>query len=231
MMNRVLIALLVVISCCTMAHAQAVQLPTFDMFGVTTTVNVPDQGAAYLGGVDRQAMGSDSRGVPILGKIPGVGRLFRNRAIGQETSAKRAWVTATIIDFQEMDEAILQQAASQRGFTSGSAATDPRAKFVASNVDRGASRPLGVEAIRRQQQLAQAERDREALALIEKGKAAESAGKSGTAKIYYRIAAEQANDTLKGHIARHLQEMAAREKAEAIAAQERQVADRVVAAP
>src|SRR5207244_3656119 len=46
------------------ASAQTVQLPTFTFFSVGTTVSVPDQGAAFLGGVNRASQGRNEFGIP-----------------------------------------------------------------------------------------------------------------------------------------------------------------------
>src|SRR5262245_49324472 len=99
----------------TAAHAQtAVQLPSFSFTTVNTTVTVPDQGSALLGSVNRAREGSVSRGVPILGKVPFVNRGFNNRAIGRDVSALQMRVHATIINLDELDEAVLNEAAARR---------------------------------------------------------------------------------------------------------------------
>lgn len=82
------------------AQAQVVQLPSYHYFGVQTVVSVPDRGSVYLGGVSRARSASAEYGVPLLP--------FRNRAMGIERSAIGTSVTATIHDFQAMDEAILR---------------------------------------------------------------------------------------------------------------------------
>ena len=94
--------------------AQVVQLPTFQQFSVNTTVSVPDGGSAFLGGVTTARSGSNSNSVPFLGRLPVANRLFQNRGIGRDTGASRAYVTARIIDLNEMDEAVLQQARNAR---------------------------------------------------------------------------------------------------------------------
>lgn len=102
---------------CHAARGQApttVQLPTFQQFSVGTTVMVPDGGSAFLGGVNSHQSGSTSRGVPILGKLPGIGRAFNNRAFGVNESSRQTRVKATIIDLQEMDAAIRNTAAARR---------------------------------------------------------------------------------------------------------------------
>ena len=133
------------------AAAQVVQLPTFRSFGVGTTVLVPDRGRAVLGGVNRGQAGTVSRGVPGLGGIPGAGRLFNNRASGSSIGGSTVSVTATIIDLNELDEAVLAEAARIREeklrYAVERAAEDGRrlltdeerrkAKFLSRNVGRG----------------------------------------------------------------------------------------------
>ena len=205
---------------------QAVQLPTFDIFGVNTTVSVPDRGSALLGGVTRSSSGVDSRGVPMLGRIPGVGRLFRNQAIGREDSSGQAHVTARIIDLHEMDEAVLQEAASQSlsyrspnaGRSSMVAApnvTHQQAAALTANLSSDAAPAASVEAIRQQRALVQHER---AMKLIREGQVAESKGLNGMAKGFYKAALEHAGDRLAQHIHNHLYEMATAEQANVIAA-------------
>src|SRR6476660_9985833 len=80
-----------------------VQLPTFSVFTVQTTVSVPDSGGAYLGGIGRGADSSVSRSP------------LRNRALGSSRVASGVSVSATIIDHEEIDRAILAAAAARRG--------------------------------------------------------------------------------------------------------------------
>ena len=96
------------------AHGQVVQQPNFGVFSIGSTVLVPDRGGAYLGGITRGADGSVERGVPILGNIPFAGRPFRNRAIGSTRSTSSVSVHVTIIDFEAMDRALLEEAARIR---------------------------------------------------------------------------------------------------------------------
>ncbi|MEM8677973.1 MAG: hypothetical protein AAGF97_01345 [Planctomycetota bacterium] len=90
-----------------------IQLPTIRTFGVQTTVSVPDRGTTHLGGVTRGWAGSQSRGVPGLGRLPGVGRPFQQRAFGAGMAATNSSVSAQIIDLQAMDEALLSEARGQ----------------------------------------------------------------------------------------------------------------------
>lgn len=97
------------------AQAQlVVQQPTFGTFSVGTTVSVPDRGGALLGGVNRGAIGSVERGVPGLSNLPYANRLFKNRAIGSRYSPSTVSVHARIIDFEEMDRALLAEADRRR---------------------------------------------------------------------------------------------------------------------
>lgn len=111
--------------------AQVVQLPTVEVFAVGTTVVIPDGGAAYLGGVGRAAYGSHSSGVPMLGKLPYVGRLFGNRGFGSEVNQTSAWATATIIDLGEMDRRLLEEARTARQAPSTSSAEVQRSHAIA----------------------------------------------------------------------------------------------------
>lgn len=80
-----------------------VQQPSFAQTSVSTTVSVPDGGTILLGGIKRMREGRIERGVPILSKIPYVNRLFKNTAIGRETSTLMMTVTPRII-IQEEEE-------------------------------------------------------------------------------------------------------------------------------
>src|SRR5215472_5520233 len=68
--------------------ATTVQLPTFSVFTVQTTVSVPDGGGMSLGGIDR---GVDST----VNRNSG---LTRNRGIGSTRAASGVSASATIID-------------------------------------------------------------------------------------------------------------------------------------
>ncbi|MBW3598531.1 MAG: type II and III secretion system protein [Planctomycetes bacterium] len=202
---RSLIAAITVIASSALAadvHAQAVQLPTFRVFGVRTTVSVPDRGSALLGGVSRASSGSVSRGVPIVGKAPGLAPLFGGRAIGSTVGASNVGVTATIIDHRELDAAVLAEARRRRLAEGGAAANmtaGPRYNLVP-----GSPPAASVAEIRRQHAEEDEAARAEVLGLIENARQAESAGKLATAKIYYRMAARRADETLRRQIEAHL---------------------------
>ncbi len=100
------------------AQNVTVQLPTFEVTGVSTTVLVPDSGSLFLGGVNRSSLGSRSFGPG----VPGQG----NRGFGRAIDAGGMSIGATIIDHSEIDRALLAEAARRRG-----ASVDIRGRPVA----------------------------------------------------------------------------------------------------
>ena len=127
---------------CAAAAAQTVQLPTIDVFTIQTSVMVPDGGTMLLGTIGRSSMGETMRGVPLLGNIPGAGRLFRNRGIGQETSAGTATVSAQILSMREMEEGVLAEGNRrlQSAPFAADANTQRRAEFLSRNIGRSGNR-------------------------------------------------------------------------------------------
>lgn len=167
--------------------ATTVQLPTFRFFTVQTTVSVPDSGGAYLGGIKRARDGSVNRGFGPL----------RNRGVGMERGAAGMHVKATIIDNQELDEAVLAAAAAKRGGFDPAAA---KAHALTRNVGRSGigaqsqqSEPAfeSVAAIRARNAAAAAARQSEAEQYFVKAEEAESAGKPAVARIYYQMVARR----------------------------------------
>jgi hypothetical protein len=155
--------------------ATTVQLPSFSIFSVNTTVSVPDRGGMYLGGVNRARDGSKSRG---LG----------NRAIGSDRAANGVQVLATIHNLDELDRAVLAKAAAKRG------ALDPavaQAELLRRGVQVAAADGEGVAAIRSQKAAAADAGAREAAEQFAKAEAAEAEGKASVAKIYYQMVARR----------------------------------------
>ena len=164
-----------------------VQLPTFRFFTVQTTVSVPDSGAAYLGGIKRARDGRITRGIGPL----------RNGAIGMERGAAGMHVKATIIDQQELDAAVLAEAASKRGgFDPSLAKADALTRNVGQAGSSGQARstepPIeSVAAIRARNAAAAAERQSEAEQYFVKAEQAEADGKPAVARIYYQMVARR----------------------------------------
>ena len=84
-------------------EGSTVQLPQFAFTTVSTTVSVPDGGTILLGGIKRLREGRNERGIPVLGKIPYLSRLFRNVSTGREAQSLMLMVTPRII-IQEEEE-------------------------------------------------------------------------------------------------------------------------------
>lgn len=208
--------------------ATAVQLPTFSFFSAGTTVSVPDRGSVYLGGVKRAATGRNEFGVPLLPFRP-----FRNTAIGREVSASNLHVTATIHDFEAMDEFLLSQ---PTGFSQSLWARPPRdvaaalgktlqprdptygAAWNPSIVADSAGRPAINVAEARARRLRQQDvRAGEAVSFFQRGRKAEAAGKAGVAKIYYQMAARRASGQLKEQVAARLEALGGADTASKIA--------------
>ncbi len=88
----------------TITSGTTVQLPTFEVISVSTTVSVPDGGTVLLGGIKRLSEGRSEFGVPILSKVPYIDRLFRNVGIGRSTDSLMMMVTPRIIIQEEEEE-------------------------------------------------------------------------------------------------------------------------------
>ena len=206
-----------------------VQLPTFNATTVQTTVSVPDGGTALLGGISRASEGSVTRGVPVLGKVPGASRLFKNRGIGRDVGLSQMTVTPRIIILEEEE-------LRQTGFSydtlsqlsqvppvarplaaAGPIAPDPevasQADFLARNIARhpAPSRDIAqtpglpsVAEVKRQNELAKARRTSEAEEFFAKGQRAEAEGKAGVAKVWYEMAARRADGELQQEVAERL---------------------------
>ena len=194
---RFFLIVLLGIATVDVAGAQTVQLPTFHFAAVGTTVSVPDRGLALLGGIGRSGNFSGSRGLPLAGKVPGVGRLARNRSLVHATGAGNIHVTATIIDHAELDKAVLAQATSR-------AAVDHRAVFLSRNVGRrqdagslAGMAGLSVSEIPRRSLADAQQLEREARQLYERGRRAEDTAKYRVATIYYQMATRQSAGQVK----------------------------------
>ena len=183
--------------------AQVVQQPTFNYTTATTTVLVPDRGEVLLGGINRASDSRSQFGVPILGKVPVLGRPFNNVGIGQSRGASTMSVKAYIHDFEAMDEALLAEAARRRGGA-------PIENVVHQSSAAGL-RPLqSVAAIERQRE-AEADAKRfETDNLLAKAQACEAKGQGGVARLFYNMVAKQSKDPQQRELA--LQKIAALKK-------------------
>ena len=161
--------------------AQVVQLPVVRQFGVTTTVMVPDGGAAHMGGIRSAREGRVSRGNPLL-----PGRLGSNRAIGRDYSTADAWATVRIMDMKELDRMTLLAATPDEiEFLSEKAKEITKTVRKSNITGAGASSLAELRAARAAvESAAVAEIQKQ----LQKADEFEKRGRLGTAKIYYRIA-------------------------------------------
>ena len=162
--------------------ATTVQLPSFSIFSVNTTVSVPDRGGMYLGGVNRARDGSTTRGPR------------GNRAIGSDRAANGVQVLATIHDMDELDRAVLAKAAAKRG------ALDPavaQAELLRPGVQAAAAGGDSIVAIRAQKSAAADAGAKEAAEQFAKAETAAAEGKTSVAKIYYQMVARRDVGELK----------------------------------
>ena len=136
------------IGLCSMATAQVIQLPTYRVFTLGTTVVVPDGGSAVLGSSSYYREGSRSQGIPILGKAPGLAPAFGSRAVEREIGYARSSVHVQVIDLEQMDREVLAEAARRRkemlrqgeaavqGGDQGKAAILNKARFLSQHMGR-----------------------------------------------------------------------------------------------
>ncbi len=191
-------------------QGQAVQLPTFSMFTVNSTVSVPDQGSAYLGGIKRASEGRNEFGVPMLGKLPYAGRLFKNVGIGRDVSAGNMHVTARIIipEEEEAKLGILPPTGSLSNVMPRGQAAALARQILPRDPRRGSSwdvapavEPAMSLADAQSRRVAQKEiREDEASKFFARGQEAEAKGKANVAKIYYQMAARRATGPLKDRV-------------------------------
>ncbi|HEX8199402.1 MAG TPA: type II secretory pathway, component PulD, partial [Isosphaeraceae bacterium] len=81
-----------------------IQVPTFNLTTVDTTVTVPDGGTVLLGGVKILSEQRNEFGTPILSKTPLINRLFRNIGIARQSRSLMLMVTPRIIILEEEEE-------------------------------------------------------------------------------------------------------------------------------
>lgn len=192
-----------------LAQGVTVQQPTFSFSSTSTTVSVPDQGSAFMGGISRSAEGRTESGVPMLPFRP-----FRNQAIGQTRSAASTFVTATIHDFDAMDQALLNSPSSGALSSSPRLRGEPPAAVAGRAIqsrtgnlagqwqpkpaDEASAMPnLNLAAEQQRRVAQQRTRGEEAENYFERGQQAEAEGKPKIARVYYQMAARRAAGDLK----------------------------------
>ena len=154
-----------------------VQLPTYQRFSMTTSLWVPDQGAAYAGGTRSS-------------------RLTRDRHLRTAgNSSNGLTITAFIHDFEAMDAAVLEQgrrARIQKGVPLQSLRQPTR--------EKAPRRPLTVGEVRLQTQSKRAARTARALRDYKLAQRLAAKGKHAAAQILLNSALSRADETLRSKI-------------------------------
>lgn len=160
------------------AAAQVIQLPSIHVFGVETTVVVPDRGSMPLAGDGYAARGSSR-----FGPLP------TSRADGVESSARSLRASVQIHDRQAAEEALAARATG----TPAVGAMAPRAGEFVGDLQ-------SIDEIRRQKAAKAGASEQQTRALIAKARVAQQAGKPAVADIYYRSALRQASQPIRRQI-------------------------------
>ena len=195
-------SILAMVACAATTLAQAVQLPTFQFFGTSTTVSVPDHGTAFMGGNTSAYSGSNSRGTPLLGPA---GPLFNNRGIASGGSTSSISVTAQIHDMDAMDRALLGGMSAdefRRQVRSGAPSGN-----TTSRLTLGPAAPAGratavtnAPSYSEQEFAAQLKRQQQAEEQLAMGQAMAGRGKITLAQSYYRMALNNANGEIRAQV-------------------------------
>ncbi len=72
-------------------------IPTFNISAIVTSVHVESGDVVVLGGLIQDNLASDNLGVPILGDIPGVGRLFQHNVTNREKKVLMVFIRPIIL--------------------------------------------------------------------------------------------------------------------------------------
>ena len=81
-----------------LTNTSSIDSPTIFNRQISTVVTLKDGGSILLGGLVSSSGGSEQRGVPVLGKIPGVGKLFRTDSETQDRTELMILVMPFVLD-------------------------------------------------------------------------------------------------------------------------------------
>lgn len=71
--------------------------PTFNISAIVTSVHVESGDIIVLGGLAQDRVGNDNNGLPILGQIPGIGRLFQHNNVSHEKKVLMVFIRPHIL--------------------------------------------------------------------------------------------------------------------------------------
>jgi hypothetical protein len=169
------------------AAGQAVQLPTFHFFSLSTTVSVPDGGDALLGGVSRSASGRVQRGIPGLPSQP-----FDNVVTGRATGTSNVSASATIHDFEAMDKALQESGVENQASVLTAPGSAGKRPIV--SLPKLDGPVQSIAAIRAEQAAEDAARQQEAATALARGRQLLAEGKTNVARIYFQSAVKKSTD-------------------------------------
>ena len=71
--------------------------PTFNISSIVTSVHVESGDIVVLGGLAQDSLGNDNNGIPILGSIPGLGRLFQHNTTNHEKKVLMVFIRPCVL--------------------------------------------------------------------------------------------------------------------------------------
>ncbi len=71
--------------------------PTFNISAIVTSVHVESGDIIVLGGLAQDSLGNDNNGIPIIGDIPGIGRLFQRNSVNHEKKVLMVFIRPHIL--------------------------------------------------------------------------------------------------------------------------------------
>ena len=168
---------------------QVVQLPTFQNTNISTVVEVPSGGSAYLGGIGRAGATTAARRTALFGQRSG----------GIYASGSGNSVVATVIDLKALDQAILNQ-----NLAPGYAIPSPRSPLPLSGrhhpgtnyrkvsaVPGAYMQALGGDSSLTSTSGLHADTAADIRELMEKAQNARQGGRYAAAEVYYRMIIER----------------------------------------
>ena len=75
--------------------------PTFNISAIVTSVHVESGDIIVLGGLAQDKLSNDDNGIPVLGNIPGVGRLFQHNIRNREKKVLMVFIRPHILQTKQ----------------------------------------------------------------------------------------------------------------------------------
>lgn len=94
--------------------SSSINSPTIRTRNLTTTLTLRDGGSVLIGGLIRSNDGDGQVGVPVLGKLPGIGRLFRGDNMEQTRTELMVMIIPYILNSPEEAESLVDELQIER---------------------------------------------------------------------------------------------------------------------